>query len=245
VSRVPTDPLGENYCELSQPWEAKTDRSPYEDLRALMRAVTGYPSISEISATAYRYIPGLGDTDTHIVKRIYAEFAEEHALARAEQWMDNRDDPPTLAIPDARTKPEDDGTVVASETVRATLEYRLGARSPRSCLDHDPDSVIDCAGPDEPGYCCPACSQQRRRDDAIIEALLTVWNDETDDANAGDTEGRTQAVTATDSPTNSAETKTTEPNDLNGAGGRNPEESGDDTQPGLHAFVGDERGGNA
>jgi hypothetical protein len=247
MSRAPTDPLGEHYCELAQPWEASADRSPYENLWALMRAVEGYPPISEISATAYRYIPGLGDTDTHIVERIYDEFAEEHALARAEQWMSDREELPTITVPDARTRPEDDGTRGASDIVRATVEYRL-ARSSRSCLDHDPDSVIDCAGPDGSGYCCPACCQQRRREDAIIDALLAVWNDETDESTPDKTSTidpgeRTPAATATDGGTvTETNEPTTEETDEDPASTDRSDSTG---QSALDAFASGNGGGDA
>lgn len=201
-------------------WDSSVERSPYENLRALMRALDIETPTSEILGLAFEHIAGLGDSDGHIVDRIREEFAEEQALARAERWLATQEEPPTITVPDARTIPEDTGSVVANETVRATVEYRLDARSSRACLEHDPDSVIGCAGPDEPGYCCPTCSQQRRREDAIIDALLAVWNDETPprildnndtiDADDGESPPDTESATAgTVSSEADSETETT------------------------------------
>jgi hypothetical protein len=158
-------------------WTATHDRTPYENLRTLMRHIDPETPTSEIIRLAFIRIPGLGPGDDHIVERVREEFAEEHALARTQRWLDTQEEPPTITIPDARTRTEDDGTVVPDETVRATIDDRLRTRSQRACLDPGPDSVIDCTGPDGPGYCCPACEQQQRREEAIIEALLDTWED--------------------------------------------------------------------
>lgn len=162
-------------------WTAMRDRTPHENLRALMRHVDVETPTAEIIRIAFIRIPGLGPGDESTVERIREDFAREHAVARAQRWLATQDEPPTITVPDRRTIPADtDGEVHPAE-VRAVVAHRHSAREARTC--ENPGGVIDCSGPDDPGYRCPSCDQQRQREAAIIDDLLTtVTREQMDEA---------------------------------------------------------------
>jgi hypothetical protein len=154
-------------------WKATADQPPRKILRALMRQLDSETPTKEIARLALIHIPGAGGRS--MVESIREDFAEEHALARAQRWLATRDEPPTVTLSDERrTLPVDtDGKVHPAE-VRAIIAHRLGGRAARTC--ENPGGVIDCAGPDAIGYTCPDCCQQRRREQAIIDEVLRLFN---------------------------------------------------------------------
>lgn len=156
-------------------WTVTHERTPHENLRALMRHIDPETPTAEIIRLASIRIPGLGTGDEQIVERIRETFAEEHALARARRWLDDREEPPTITLDEERRRsPTDTDGVVHPAEVRAIIDHRLGARVSRNC---DNGSVIECNGPDNHGYRCSACGQQCRREDAIVEAILNTWEE--------------------------------------------------------------------
>lgn len=162
-----------------RPWTGSHDRTPDENLRALVYHLDPATQTADITRLGAVRIPALGEEDEHLVERIRETVAEQHAIARARRW-NTRDEEPTITMPDAHTIEADDGNVVPPEQVQAAIEHRLSGRSPRACLDHDPASVIGCTGPDGSGYRWPTCDQQRRREEAILEALLDAWEADRD-----------------------------------------------------------------
>lgn len=225
-------------------WTATHDRTPYENLRALMRHIDPETPTTEILRLAFIRIPGLGETDEHIVETIHETFAEEHALARAQRWLDEQDKPSTITLDaERRLSPADTDGSVHSAEVRAVVAHRLGARPARTCEN---GTVIECNGPDEPGYRCPDCGQQRRREQAIIEALLDVADRErpTPRATEIETDDTTHFVTMTtatdesDECTNKTQTRSPTPT-------RTSTETDDTGQHGLDAFASGHREGNA
>jgi hypothetical protein len=165
---------------VDRTWTATADRSPRENLRALVRQFNIETPTAEIARLAFIHIPGAGAEST--VESVRDALAEEHALARVERWLARQDEPVTVTLSDERrTLPVDAEGEVHPAEVRAVVAHRLSAREARTC--ENPDGVIDCSGPDCIGYRCPTCSQQRRREDAIIdELLLTVKRAQMDES---------------------------------------------------------------
>jgi hypothetical protein len=188
-------------------WTVTADRSPRENLRALVRQLNIETPTAEIARLAFIHIPGAGAEST--VESVREALAEEHALARAQRWLAMQDESVTVTLSDERrTLPVDtDGEVHAAE-VRAVVAHRLGARKARTC--ENLGGVIDCAGPDCIGYRCPTCSQQRRREDAISDELLCtvkraqmdesrLLSTPTDETTDGDTADEPETTLVTES----------------------------------------------
>lgn len=163
-------------------WEMSYDRTPYENLRALMRHIDRSISNAQILRIAFARIPGLGPSAEPIVEAIRQEFEHEHAVAWARRWLDAQNEPPTIALNEERRSiPSDTDGVVHPAEVRAVVAHQLGGRTARTC--ENPDGVIECTGPDEVGFRCPECTTQRRREEAILDELLrVVKRDGLDDA---------------------------------------------------------------
>jgi hypothetical protein len=183
-------------------WKATADQPPRKTLRALMRQLDSETPPKEIARLALIHIPGAGGRS--MVESIREDFAEEHELARAQRWLTTQDDPPTVTLSDERrTLPVDtDGEVHPAE-VCAVVAHRLGGRAARTC--ENPGGVIDCAGSDAIGYNCPDCCQQRRREQAIIDEILRLYNRaQMDEARLLPTPAESDADIADDEKTNGA-----------------------------------------
>lgn len=154
---------------------ATHDRTPAENLRALVRSLDPETLTNEVVAIAFRRIPGVGLGDEHLVKRIRDAFEREHALTRAKHWYRDHDKPPAITIPTDRTIDRDTGNTVTRADVLAAVKHYLGERE-RGC--ENPGGVIDCTGPSPAGYRCPACVQQGLREEAILDALLDAMDEE-------------------------------------------------------------------
>jgi hypothetical protein len=152
-------------------WETTIDRTPRENLRALVRQLNIETPSKEIARLALIHIPGGGAEST--VESVQEALAEEHELARAQRWLAMQDEPPTITLSEERrTLPVDTEGDVHPAEVHAVVAHRLGGREARTC--ENTGGVLDCAGPDCIGYRCPDCGQQRRREQAIIDELLSV-----------------------------------------------------------------------
>lgn len=150
-------------------WTATHKRTPYENVRALLRQLGPTTPTTTVLRIAYRRLPVRCPEDDAIVESVREELAREQAIARAKRWYCTCTDPPTITISAEQTTARDTRTTVTPEDIITAAEHYLGKHE-RGC--ENPGGVIDCTGPTRAGYRCPDCYQQGQRETAILDALL-------------------------------------------------------------------------